>query len=164
MPNWLKPLAMVEGVQPRAGRSIGPGLSYGNGRGGWVLHRRGLNATSSRWRSTHSCWEDVGDESPTYRPVALFKAPASRARKCIPQGLNRLRKKALVAANISKSKPQGLKPALILWHLRHATQRVPRSCPDTSCRIRGVFPQPVKPTHIFAQFAARLNSLALRGG
>jgi hypothetical protein len=34
-------------------------------------------------------------------------------------GLSRLRKKAFVAANIPKGKPQGLKPALILWHLRH---------------------------------------------
>jgi hypothetical protein len=50
----------------------------------------------------------------------------AKSRECgryIPQELNRPRNKALVAAKIPKSKPQGLKPATILWHLRHDRSR-----------------------------------------
>jgi hypothetical protein len=41
------------------------------------------------------------------------------AERKIPQGLNRLRKKASSSVKCPKSMPQGLKPTLILWHLRH---------------------------------------------
>jgi ribosomal protein L34E len=39
--------------------------------------------------------------------------------KGIPQGLNRLRKKAGFSDKSSENIPPGLKPALILAHLRH---------------------------------------------
>ena len=74
------------------------------------------------------------------KPVGMREALESFDRVLKPRhflrarcqaGLKRLRKKDCWRANLPKSIPQGLKPTLVLRHLRHATQRVPRSCPDT---------------------------------
>ena len=47
----------------------------------------------------------------------------------ILSGLKRLRRSSGFRAKSAKGVPQGLKPAFILRPFRHATQRVPRSCP-----------------------------------
>jgi hypothetical protein len=69
--------------------------------------------------------------------------------KNIPQGLNRLRKKA-PSVELNQ---QGLKPDV---DSAAFAARV-NSCPDTNHFTDGVFPQPVKPIR-FATFTARLKS------
>ena len=98
--------------------------------------------------------------------ISVRTFPALRGRPClvnptgidgnqnVPQGLNRLRKKGEQRANRVCKRPAGAKA-----HVHFATLAARlKSCPDTSCPFRGVFPQPVKPDLIFQLLAARPKS------
>ena len=60
------------------------------------------------------------------------------------QGLKRMRKNEEQQANRECKRPAGAKARVPI--ARPAARL--KSCPDTSCPFRGVFPQPVKPTFI----------------